>query len=86
MLILGREYQVVPRILILHFSDPYDDAYKTTYGYLLLEFTMSLFIGSLAFTDPEYQTSVRLGVLIASLFAGVLGYLTLRLTTKPPSQ
>ena len=49
-------------------------------------FTMSLFIGSLAFTDPEYQTSVRLGVLIASLFAGVLGYLTLRLTTKPPSQ
>ena len=45
-------------------------------------FTMSLFIGSLAFTDPEYQTSVRLGVLIASLLAGILGYLTLRITTK----
>ena len=42
---------------------------------------MSLFIGSLAFTDPEYQTSVRLGVLIASFFAGV-GYLTLRFSTK----
>ena len=45
-------------------------------------FTMSLFIGSLAFTDPEYQTSVRLGVLIASLLAGIFGYITLRLTSK----
>jgi len=45
-------------------------------------FTMSLFIGSLAFTDPEYQTSVRLGVIIASFFAGILGYMTLRLSTK----
>ena len=45
-------------------------------------FTMSLFIGSLAFTDPEYQTSVRLGVLIASFFAGVFVYLTLRFSTK----
>jgi NhaA family Na+:H+ antiporter len=45
-------------------------------------FTMSLFIGSLAFIDPEYQMSVRLGVLIASLLAGILGYITLRVTTK----
>ncbi|MAO75821.1 MAG: Na+/H+ antiporter NhaA [Chloroflexi bacterium] len=68
---------------------PSDVSWAQYYGLSIVTgigFTMSLFIGSLAFTDPEYQTSVRLGVLIASLFAGVLGYLTLRLTTKPPSQ
>ena len=68
---------------------PSDVSWAQYYGLSIVTgigFTMSLFIGSLAFTDPEYQTSVRLGVLIASLLAGVLGYLTLRLTTKPPSQ
>jgi len=64
---------------------PSDISWAQYYGLSLVTgigFTMSLFIGSLAFTDPEYQTSVRLGVLIASLLAGVLGYLTLRFTTK----
>ena len=64
---------------------PPDISWAQYYGLSLVTgigFTMSLFIGSLAFTDPEYQTSVRLGVLLASLLAGVLGYLTLRLTTK----
>lgn len=41
-------------------------------------FTMSLFIGSLAFRDPEQISSVRLGVLAASLLAGIAGYLVLR--------
>tara|TARA_B100000745_G_scaffold242948_1_gene165263 strand:- start:7925 stop:9091 length:1167 start_codon:yes stop_codon:yes gene_type:complete len=64
---------------------PSDISWAQYYGLSLLTgigFTMSLFIGSLAFTDPEYQTSVRLGVLIASLLAGIFGYLTLRFTTK----
>ena len=64
---------------------PSDISWAQYYGLSLVTgigFTMSLFIGSLAFTDPEYQTSVRLGVLIASLLAGICGYLTLRLTTK----
>ena len=64
---------------------PPDISWAQYYGLSLVTgigFTMSLFIGSLAFTDPEYQTSVRLGVLLASLLAGILGYLTLRLTTK----
>ena len=64
---------------------PSDITWMQYYGLSLVTgigFTMSLFIGSLAFTDPEYQTSVRLGVLIASFFAGVLGYLTLRFSTK----
>jgi NhaA family Na+:H+ antiporter len=60
-------------------------SWKQYYGISIVTgigFTMSLFIGSLAFADPEYQTSVRLGVLIASLLSGIFGYLTLRLTTK----
>ena len=64
---------------------PSDISWAQYYGLSLVTgigFTMSLFIGSLAFTDPEYQTSVRLGVLIASLLAGIFGYLTLRFTTK----
>ena len=64
---------------------PSDISWAQYYGLSLITgigFTMSLFIGSLAFIDPEYQTSVRLGVLIASLLAGILGYITLRLSTK----
>ena len=41
-------------------------------------FTMSLFIGSLAFEGPEYFTPIRLGVIAGSLLAGITGYLLLR--------
>jgi NhaA family Na+:H+ antiporter len=41
-------------------------------------FTMSLFIGMLAFPDPDYATSVRVGVLTGSLVSAVMGYLVLR--------
>ncbi len=41
-------------------------------------FTMSLFIGTLAFDDPAQQAAVRLGVLSGSLMSGLLGYAVLR--------
>jgi NhaA family Na+:H+ antiporter len=43
-------------------------------------FTMSLFIGMLAFEgqDPAYESRVKLGVLCGSLLAGVAGTLLLR--------
>ena len=41
-------------------------------------FTMSLFIGTLAFDDPAQQAAVRLGVLSGSLLSGVVGYTVLR--------
>lgn len=41
-------------------------------------FTMSLFIGTLAFDTPEAARAVRIGVLCGSTIAGVLGYLILR--------
>jgi NhaA family Na+:H+ antiporter len=42
-------------------------------------FTMSLFIGGLAFEglDPSYETRVKLGVLTGSILAGALGTLVL---------
>jgi len=40
-------------------------------------FTMSLFIGMLAFSEPERAVEVRIGVLMGSLCAAVLGYLIL---------
>ena len=41
-------------------------------------FTMSLFIGMLAFPDPAYAAQLRLGVLAGSLLSAGLGYLLLR--------
>lgn len=44
-------------------------------------FTMSLFIGMLAFPDPAYAAALRLGVLTGSLICAVLGYLVLRFSS-----
>lgn len=41
-------------------------------------FTMSLFIGSLAFDDPTNINAIRLGILLGSLASAVLGYALLR--------
>ena len=41
-------------------------------------FTMSLFIGNLAFATPENLAQVKVGVLAGSLLSGIAGYLLLR--------
>lgn len=51
------------------------------YGMALLTgvgFTMSLFIGALSFSEPEYQNIMKLGVLTGSVLSGILGYSVLR--------
>ncbi len=56
------------------------------YGVSLLAgigFTMSLFIGTLAFEDPARQNAVRLGVLAGSLLSGVCGAIVLGLVRRP---
>ncbi|GLQ20941.1 Na+/H+ antiporter NhaA [Algimonas porphyrae] len=45
-------------------------------------FTMSLFIGTLAFDDPELLNGVRLGVLMGSIASGLLGFFLLRMFCK----
>jgi len=55
------------------------------YGVSLLAgigFTMSLFIGTLAFSDPEHSAAVRLGVLSGSILSGLTGYVVLRIATR----
>ena len=46
-------------------------------------FTMSLFIGSLAFSTPEALDQVRLGVLMGSVASGLLGFAVLRMASRP---
>ncbi len=41
-------------------------------------FTMSLFIGTLAFVDPAYAGALRIGVLSGSILSGIAGYALLR--------
>ena len=43
-------------------------------------FTMSIFIGELAFTDASIINEAKLGIVIGSIVSGVLGYLILHLT------
>ena len=59
------------------------------YGASLLAgigFTMSLFIGTLAFSDPEHASAVRIGVLTGSLLSAVLGAIVLRLALPAPTE
>jgi len=46
-------------------------------------FTMSLFIGMLAFPDPQHAADVRIGVLSGSLCSALLGFAILRRAKRP---
>lgn len=57
------------------------------YGVSLLAgigFTMSLFIGALAYIDPAHQSLVRIGVIGGSLLSGVTGALILAVFSPAP--
>jgi len=58
------------------------------YGVSLLSgigFTMSLFIGALAFIDAEHQSLVRIGVIVGSILSGVTGALVLYIAGREPA-
>lgn len=48
-------------------------------------FTMSLFIGNLAFPGPEHAADIRIGVLTGSVLAAIAGYLVLAASSTAPS-
>jgi NhaA family Na+:H+ antiporter len=49
-------------------------------------FTMALFIGNAAFDDPATLDAAKLGILIASLLSGVLGFGLLSMTSQKREQ
>ncbi len=56
------------------------------YGLSLLAgigFTMSLFVSGLAYTDADIIERSKIGILTASLIAGLLGFFVLKIFTKP---
>ena len=66
---------------------PSGATWKMVYGVCLLTgigFTMSLFIGSLAFDDIARVTFVKVGVLLGSILSGVIGYAVLRAAIRRP--
>ncbi|MCU7935565.1 MAG: Na+/H+ antiporter NhaA [Candidatus Thiodiazotropha sp. (ex Dulcina madagascariensis)] len=70
---------------------PHDVSWLQLYGVASLcgiGFTMSLFVGSLAFEQggPDFAVDDRLGILVGSLASGILGYVILRFAFKYKSQ
>ena len=68
---------------------PKGSNFKHIYGVALLAgigFTMSLFIGTPAFDDPEHARAVRIGVLSGSIVSGVVGYLILRFAGRSSAE
>jgi len=45
-------------------------------------FTMSLFIGNLAFSDPEILNKVRIGVMVGSAISAIIGSILIYIGTK----
>jgi len=68
-------------------SFPENTSFKHIVGISFLGaigFTMALFIDNLAFTDELYLNSAKLGIIISSVIAGVLGFFILKKTLNPP--
>ena len=65
---------------------PNNANWTTLYGVGILTgigFTMSLFVGNLAFVDsPNHMDGVKIGVLIGSLFSTIFGYMLILLNSK----
>ena len=64
----------------------------TTWRHLLglaisagIGFTVAIFIADLAFSAEDLVESAKLGILVASTLAGILGYLVLRIQKAGPS-
>lgn len=93
-LVLGKPIGVMAVVFLMRALNlaklPTGATMASMFGVSLLAgigFTMSLFIGALAFKDPaewaEKGVYVRVGVLGASVVAAILGFFLLKMVTKP---
>lgn len=88
-LFLGKQFGIFAAIwLAVKFgvaAKPAGANWMQIYGIALLcgiGFTMSLFIGDLAFVDPTHDSGVKMGVIFGSLASAVLGVLFLRFARR----
>lgn len=91
-LFLGKQAGILTALWLcikLRFAPkPANASWVQIYGVCLLcgiGFTMSLFIGGLAFSDPLLIDEVKIGVLCGSMTSAIAGYLVLRLSQGPKS-
>jgi NhaA family Na+:H+ antiporter len=92
-LLLGKPLGIFAMIFLavqLKLSPMPDHAnYRHIFGMSILcgiGFTMSLFIGGLAFSDISLQADIRLGVLAGSVVAAIVGYMFLRYAANSTTQ
>lgn len=83
-LLLGKLVGVLGTVFVLVKLDVADLPAHASWGQMTgvallcgIGFTMSLFIGLLAFDDPTVQDHVKIGILLGSVVAGTLGVLCL---------
>lgn len=84
-LFLGKQIGIFASVWVLVklgiASRPANASWLQVYGVALLcgiGFTMSLFIGGLAFIRPEQGDAVKIGVLMGSILSAIMGYMILR--------
>jgi NhaA family Na+:H+ antiporter len=80
-ILLGAGLPIVLRLATL----PEGASWRQLYGVAILGgigFTMSLFIGSLAFDDAARELQVRSGVLLGSALSALAGYVVLRIPQR----
>jgi Na+:H+ antiporter, NhaA family len=88
-LFIGKQAGVMAAVLLARVSGlarlPQGAGWAETYGVAILTgvgFTMSLFIGSLAFPGGEHIVEMRLGVIGGSILSALLGLAVLMLATR----
>lgn len=88
-LLLGKLIGVFGAVVLLVKTGLTDLPAAASWGQVLgvsllcgIGFTMSLFIGLLAFDDPQLQDRVKFGILAGSLMSGLAGYTILRIAKR----